>query len=76
MDVGMNDFLCFSLYYVKYVIRVIIFFKGCKILFCDVVGFVCESSDIFLKGVYLLELELGDKLVIEKVGVYGFSMVS
>lgn len=72
----MNDFLCLSLYYVKYVIRVIMSFKGCEILFCDVVGFVCESSDIFLKDVYLLELELGDKLVIEKVGVYGFSMVS
>ncbi|WP_104748393.1 diaminopimelate decarboxylase [Helicobacter cetorum] len=76
VDVGMNDFLRPSLYHAKHSIKVVTPSKGGETSLCDVVGPVCESSDIFLKDAMLPKLEQGDKLVIEKVGAYGTSMAS
>ncbi len=42
----------------------------------DVVGPVCESSDVFGKDVLLEPLSEGDVVVFENAGAYGFSMSS
>ena len=42
----------------------------------DVVGPVCESSDVFGKGVSLNECHRGDFIAIRSAGAYGESMVS
>ena len=42
----------------------------------DVVGPVCESSDIFAKGVLLPECNRGDHVAIRSAGAYGESMAS
>lgn len=42
----------------------------------DVVGPVCESSDVFAKGVSLDECRRGDLLAIRSAGAYGESMAS
>ena len=42
----------------------------------DVVGPVCESSDVFGKGVVLTECHRGDFIAIRSAGAYGESMAS
>ena len=42
----------------------------------DVVGPVCESSDVFLKGASIDECRRGDLLAIRSAGAYGESMAS
>jgi diaminopimelate decarboxylase len=42
----------------------------------DVVGPICESSDVIGRDRYLPELDQGDILVIRDVGAYGYSMAS
>lgn len=42
----------------------------------DVVGPVCESSDVFAKGVSLNECSRGDFIAIRSAGAYGESMAS
>lgn len=42
----------------------------------DVVGPVCESSDVFAKGVELSECRRGDYIAIRSAGAYGESMAS
>ena len=42
----------------------------------DVVGPVCESSDVFLKGAVLNECRRGDLVAIRSAGAYGESMAS
>jgi len=42
----------------------------------DVVGPVCESSDVFLKGAMLPECHRGDLLAIRSAGAYGEAMAS
>ena len=42
----------------------------------DVVGPVCESSDVFAKGVDLNECHRGDLIAIRSAGAYGESMAS
>ena len=42
----------------------------------DIVGAVCESSDVFARGRKLPELERGELLAILDTGAYGFAMSS
>lgn len=42
----------------------------------DVVGPVCESTDVFGKGVVLNECHRGDLIAIRSTGAYGESMAS
>ena len=42
----------------------------------DVVGPICESSDVFDKDVFLSEVRRGDILSIKSAGAYGFVMAS
>lgn len=42
----------------------------------NIVGPVCESSDIFAKGRELPEMKQGDLAVIQSAGAYGFCMAS
>jgi len=42
----------------------------------DVVGPVCESSDVFAKAVDLRHVKRGDLLAIRSAGAYGESMAS
>lgn len=47
-----------------------------KIIEYDVVGPICESSDVFGKGIQLPEVRRGDLLAIRTAGAYGESMSS
>ena len=42
----------------------------------DVVGPVCESSDVFLKAAHLNKCRRGDLLAIRSAGAYGEAMAS
>ena len=42
----------------------------------DVVGPICESSDVFDKGVCLPKVSRGDLIAIRSAGAYGESMAS
>jgi diaminopimelate decarboxylase len=42
----------------------------------DVVGPICESSDVIGKNRKFAEIKEGDRLVIADAGAYGYSMAS
>lgn len=43
---------------------------------CDVVGAICESGDYVGKEIALPQCKIGDLLLIESAGAYGYSMAS
>jgi diaminopimelate decarboxylase len=74
IDAGMTDLLRPALYQAKHKIE--------RIGNCepeeeyDVVGPICESSDVFGKSLTLPKISRGDFLVIKSTGAYGEAMVS
>lgn len=42
----------------------------------DIVGPICESSDVFRRDYSIERLKRGDELIIQSVGAYGQVMVS
>jgi diaminopimelate decarboxylase len=42
----------------------------------DIVGPICESSDVFRKSYSIEKLKRGDELIIKSAGAYGEVMVS
>ncbi len=75
VDAGMNDFMRPALYGSYHNILSIKQGFVAREEY-DIVGPVCESSDIFYRGAKLPSLKNGDLLAIEKVGAYGASMSS
>ena len=75
IDAGMNDLLRPALYEAHHEIVCVARRKVAPTETYDVVGPVCESSDVF--GTYrLAQLEAGDLVAILTVGAYGAAMAS
>ncbi len=75
VDAGMNDLLRPALYEAHHDIRPVAPRKGKKST-VEIVGPVCESSDVLGHGRQLAPLEQGDLLAIMTAGAYGMSMSS
>lgn len=74
VDAGMNDLIRPALYQAQHKIQLL--GRMSKEQVYQVVGPVCESSDVFGKEVCLPELQRGDLLAIRSAGAYGQSMAS
>lgn len=74
LDGGMNDLIRPALYHASH--RIENLSSDGPEQSYDVVGPVCESSDIFGKGVVLNECHRGDFVAIRSAGAYGESMAS
>lgn len=75
VDTGMHHLLRPALYQAKHRILSLHEGIGVKTSF-DVVGPICESSDVLAKNVDLPEIKAGDLLAIADVGAYGFAMAN
>lgn len=77
IDAGMNDLLRPALYDAPHGVET--FFESSdtsKEIVTDIVGPVCETSDLFVGNTSLREPAEGDLLAFTDVGAYGFSMSS
>jgi diaminopimelate decarboxylase len=74
VDAGMTDLIRPALYQAHHKIENISS-KG-KISRYDVVGPICESSDVFAKYIELPETKRGDLIAIRSAGAYGEAMAS
>ena len=74
LDAGMNDLVRPAMYHAYHKIENLS--SDGPLLSYDVVGPVCESSDVFAKGVQLNECRRGDLVAIRSAGAYGQSMAS
>jgi diaminopimelate decarboxylase len=73
-DAGMSDLLRPALYGAKHPIRVL--GKSKAVTWVDVDGPLCENADRLGRNIQLPEVAVGDVLVIEQAGAYGFTMSS
>lgn len=76
LDAGMNDLIRPALYGAHHEIVCVAPTAGAPSEIYDVVGPVCETSDIFARGYKLPQLRAGDLVAILKTGAYGASMAS
>jgi len=76
LDAGMNDLLRPALYGAHHEIVCVVPHNGAREEIYDVVGPVCETSDIFGKDYRLPQLEAGDLVAILSCGAYGAVMAS
>lgn len=74
LDAGMNDLIRPAMYKAYHKIENISSPQSLKQY--DVVGPVCESSDVFGKGIMLNETRRGDFIAIRSAGAYGETMAS
>ncbi|MBO5026570.1 MAG: diaminopimelate decarboxylase [Bacteroidaceae bacterium] len=74
VDAGMTDLIRPALYQAHHEIENITSDRGEEIY--DVVGPICESSDVFDKGVKLNGVQRGDLLALRSAGAYGEIMAS
>lgn len=74
VDAGMNTLIRPALYAARHTLSPIEL-RNAPLLDYDVVGPICESSDVFAKH-YPLAIQANDLLGIQTVGAYGFSMSS
>ncbi|HEX2921041.1 MAG TPA: diaminopimelate decarboxylase [Bacteroidales bacterium] len=74
VDAGMSDLIRPALYQAKHKIENIVS-KG-DLTKYDVVGPICESSDVFGKMIELPETKRGDLIAIRSAGAYGEAMAS
>ncbi len=76
LDAGMNDLLRPALYDATHEIVPVRTPAAAAMITADVVGPVCESSDVFLRDAQLPPLAAGDLVAIRSTGAYGASMAS
>lgn len=74
VDAGMTDLIRPALYQAKHKIENIS--SAGKMQKYDVVGPICESSDVFGKQIELSESKRGDLIAIRSAGAYGEAMAS
>ena len=74
VDAGMSDLLRPALYQAHH--RIVNLSNTDALQSYDVVGPICESSDVFAKEVSLPTVHRGDLLAIRSAGAYGESMAS
>lgn len=76
IDAGMNDLARPAIYDSHHEIVPLVRDTTRPALNVDVVGPICESSDVFAKSRKLQELREGEFLAIMSAGAYGFSMAN
>ena len=76
LDAGMNDLLRPALYGAHHKIEVVAPCDEAEIDVYDVVGPVCESSDVFGKDEKIPAVRRGDLVALRSAGAYGESMAS
>jgi len=76
LDAGMNDLLRPALYGAHHEIVSVAPSSGFPTRAYDIVGPVCETSDIFGRDYHLPQLKSGDLVAIKTVGAYGAVMAS
>lgn len=77
LDGGMSDLIRPALYGAHHkIVNLTGDEEGRPTMKYDVVGPICESSDVFDKDVFLSEVRRGDILSIKSAGAYGFVMAS
>lgn len=77
LDGGMSDLIRPALYGAHHkIVNLTGDEEGRPAMKYDVVGPICESSDVFDKDVFLSEVRRGDILSIKSAGAYGFVMAS
>lgn len=76
LDAGMNDLVRPALYGARHKIENLSAPADAPIEVCDVVGPVCESSDVFAHDYPLASPRRGDLVAIRSAGAYGESMAS
>lgn len=77
LDGGMSDLIRPALYGALHkIVNLTGDEEGRPTMKYDVVGPICESSDVFDKDVFLSEVRRGDILSIKSAGAYGFVMAS
>lgn len=74
VDAGMTDLIRPALYHAYHQIENISSNAPMKVY--DVVGPICESSDVFAKSIELNKTKRGDLLAIRSAGAYGETMAS
>lgn len=74
VDAGMTDLIRPALYQAYHKIENISSDEPCKTY--DVVGPICESSDVFAKAIDINETHRGDLIAIRSAGAYGEIMAS
>ncbi len=72
VDAGMNDLVRPAMYGAYHKIENLTSCKECELY--DVVGPVCESSDVFCKDIELPATDRGDYFAIRSAGAYGEAM--
>lgn len=76
LDAGMTDLMRPALYGAHHKIELVGPADGRRMMRYDVVGPVCESTDVFGKDELLPELRRGDFVALRSAGAYGISMAS
>lgn len=74
LDAGMNDLMRPALYDARHEIWPVQAPQTSGRMAYDVVGPVCESTDVFLKGAELPSLKAGDRVAIMSAGAYGAAL--
>jgi diaminopimelate decarboxylase len=74
VDAGMNDLIRPALYQAIHQLSSLT--SNAEEVTYDVVGPICESSDVFRKDVSLPEMRRGDLIAIHSAGAYGQAMAS
>ena len=74
VDAGMTDLIRPALYQAHH--RIVNLSNTDELQSYDVVGPICESSDVFAKGVSLNMVHRGDLIAIRSSGAYGEIMAS
>lgn len=76
LDAGMNDLMRPALYGAHHKIQNLSATPGSEMAIYDVVGPICESSDVFGKDEELPVTKRGDIVALRSAGAYGESMAS
>jgi diaminopimelate decarboxylase len=76
VDAGMTELLRPALYDAWHPVEVVAPRRSAPLETIDLVGPICESSDVLARGRELPRLEQGDLVAILKAGAYGFAMAS
>ncbi len=76
VDASMTDLIRPTFYGAYHNVIPVIISNHSKMITCDIVGPVCETSDFLAKNRTVVDVENGGLLVIETTGAYGFVMSS
>ena len=76
VDAGMNDLVRPSIYDAFHEIKPVHIRDKGDVIFGDIVGPICESTDFLAEDREIGKIKSGDLLAVMSAGAYGFSMSS